>query len=99
MQRSAPVQLVVRSAASLDPDIEAVWRQMQTERLTGMTAFATHLHAGGYLRDGTSLEDARDVLWTYNSVEVYDLLVLERRWSVDRYQQFVGNALIAALVA
>jgi AcrR family transcriptional regulator len=98
MPRTAPIQLLIRGVAPLDPDIDAVWRQMQAERLTGMTAFATHLHDSGSLRPGCSVDEARDVLWTYNSVELYDLLVLERGWSVDRYRDFVAGALAAALL-
>jgi hypothetical protein len=38
------------------------------------------------------------VLWTYNSAELYRLLVLERRWSVKRYGRWVASALTAALL-
>ena len=79
MPRTAPIQLLIRGVAPLDSEIDAVWRQMQAERLTGMTAFATHLHDSGSLRRGCTVDEARDVLWTYNSVELYDLLVLEQR--------------------
>ena len=51
-----------------------VWAQLQAERLTGMTAFAT-TSRGGFLRAGVSKNEARDVLWTHNSVELWDLLV------------------------
>jgi AcrR family transcriptional regulator len=98
MPRTAPIQLLIRGVAPLDRDIDGVWRQMQAERLTGMTAFATHLHDSGSLRRGCTVDEARDVLWTYNSVELYDLLVIERGWSVDRYRDFVIDALAAALL-
>jgi hypothetical protein len=39
------------------------------------------------------------VLWTYNSAELFQLLVLERGWSPKRYGRWIGDALIAALVA
>jgi AcrR family transcriptional regulator len=96
--RTAPIQLLVRRAAATDPDLAALWEQMNGERLTGMTAFGSHLHDGGYLRDGVSADDARDILWTYNSIEVYELLVLERGWSLERYRDFVADALITALL-
>ena len=98
MPRAAPVQLLIRGVAPLDADIDAVWREMQAERLTGMTAFATHLHDARCLRRDLSVADARDVLWTYNSVEIYELLVIERAWTVERYRDFVADALAAALL-
>jgi AcrR family transcriptional regulator len=99
MPRTADVQLLIRSVAAVDPDIAAVHRQLQTERLTGMTAFATHLAESCSLRGGVTRNDARDILWTYTAVELYELLVDSRKWSVARYRDFVADALIAALVA
>jgi AcrR family transcriptional regulator len=96
--RSVPVQLAVRAAAAVDPSVGDIWQQMLTERLTGMTMLARHLEAGGHLRSGVSLEEARDVLWTYISTEVYELLVLHREWPPERYVRWVVDALIAALL-
>jgi AcrR family transcriptional regulator len=98
MARTARIQLLVRAVAAVDPDIAEVHDQLQRERLTGMTAFATHLAESGSLRDGISRNDARDILWTYTAVELYELLVDSRRWSSARYRDFVADALIAALV-
>jgi hypothetical protein len=61
-----------------------VWAELQSERLTGMTLFARALHGNGRLRSGISTTEARDVLWTYNSAELFQLLVLERGWSAKR---------------
>ena len=71
---------------------------MVQERLTGMREFARHLYQGGHLRPGVSLEEARDVLWTYNSVELFDLLVLQRGWDPDKYGRWIAEAMIAALL-
>ena len=98
MARTAPILLLARSAKVLDPDLAAVWEQLQAERLIGMTAFATELAASGQLRDGVTIEVARDVLWTMNAVDVYELLVLDRGWTPERYEQFVAETIIAALV-
>jgi AcrR family transcriptional regulator len=95
--RTAEIQLLVRATAALDPEIEAVWRQMQQERLVGMAAFAAHLGDAGVLRPSTTVDMAR-VLWTYTSVELYELLVLERGWDLPRYRDFLVDALAAALL-
>jgi AcrR family transcriptional regulator len=96
--RVNPIQLVIRDAAVTDPGAAELWEQLLTERLTGMTAFAEHLHAGGHLRRGVSTTEARDVLWTHNSVELWDLLVNRRGWATKRYGRWVGRQLIAALL-
>jgi AcrR family transcriptional regulator len=97
MPRTAPILLLARAAASLDADVAAVWQQLQDERLIGMTAFAGHLVGTGLLRGELTPDDVRDVLWTFNSVSIYELLVLERGWTPDRYGRFVADALIAAV--
>lgn len=96
--RAGALQLLIRAAAASHPDATIVWEQMTTERLVGMTEFARHLHEGGHLRPDVSVDEARDVLWTYNSVELYDLLVVQRRWDPDRYGRWIAEALIATLL-
>jgi AcrR family transcriptional regulator len=97
--RAAGIQLVAREAAASDADAREVWEKMLAERLTGVTEFARHLHSGRHLREGVSLEEARDVLWALNSVELYELLVLRRGWSPHRYGNWVAAAMSAALLA
>ena len=96
--RAGRLQLLIRSAAATHPDASVIWDQMVQERLIGMTAFASHLHEEGHLRPGVSLEEARDILWTYNSVELFDLLVVQRRWDPERYGVWIAEAMIAALL-
>jgi AcrR family transcriptional regulator len=98
MPRVGPIQLIARAAAAADTEINAVWRQMGAERLEGIGGFAAHLAEGRHLREGVTLEEARDVLWTYNSVELYELLVVQREWTIERYRDFVAEALIGALL-
>lgn len=96
MPRSAPIQLLARDAAASSPDARGVWQQIRQETLTGMTMFASGLARTGQLR--VSTKEARDVLWTYHAPELYELLVVERGWSVTRYGKFIARALIAALL-
>jgi AcrR family transcriptional regulator len=96
--RHVPVQLLARAAAVTDPEAAGVWEQLQAERLAGLTVFARALHDEGHLRPGVPVEEARDLLWTCNSPETYDLLVLQRGWTPERYGRWVADSLIAALL-
>ena len=98
MHATGPIQIAVRDAATNDPAAADVWTQMGEEKLTGMTFFAENLKAGKHLRKGVSAQDARDVLWTFLSVELWELLVGQRGWSSERYGAWVGQQLIAALL-
>ena len=96
--RVGPIQLLVKEAAASDAGAAEVWEQLNTERLTGMTFFARHLHESGHLRDGVTWQEARDVLWAHISVELWDLLVNQRGWSNKRYGRWLARQLIAALL-
>ena len=96
-ERSGRVQLALRNGAASDPTIDALWQSLQSERLAGMTMLARHLVDTGQLRAGTSVDEVRDVLWTCISVEVYDLLVLQRGWTRARYATWLTRTLIASL--
>jgi AcrR family transcriptional regulator len=94
--RVTPVQLLARDAAGADRAAADVWAQMRAETLTAMTYFATDLVATGQVRG--SVDDVRDILWTYHSPELYDLLVRERGWSQRRYGEFLTRAVTAELI-
>jgi AcrR family transcriptional regulator len=96
--RIMPILLVVRDAAASDPAAADLWAQLQDERLTGMSHLAAELHNAGHLRHGVSRSEARDVLWTHNSLEVWDLLVTQRGWSAKRYGKWISHQLVAALL-
>ena len=96
--RVQPVQLLARQAAASDPAASRVYDKIRNERLASMNEFAEFLEASGQLRAGVSVEEARDVLWTYNSAELWELLVVKRGWKPDRYGRWIGDALVAALV-
>ena len=97
-QRSAKVQILIRDGGHTDETLAALWQQLLAERLTGMTMLGRHLIESGQLREGIELDEVRDVLWTYTAVELYELLVVERGWSLDRYADWIGQAITAALV-
>jgi AcrR family transcriptional regulator len=97
--RMVPVELLARDAAAGDAGAAAVWKEIQAERLTGMANFAQHLHQGGHLRADVSMSEARDVLWTHNSPELWELLVMKRGWKPARFRRWVAQQLIAALLS
>ncbi|MGH3497638.1 MAG: TetR/AcrR family transcriptional regulator [Nocardioidaceae bacterium] len=94
----APILLLVRGAAATDPDMAVLLADAEAQHRTRMRHNARRLQQRGWLRPGIGLARATDILWTYSSAELYDLLVVKSRWSVKRYGEFIGDALIAALL-
>ena len=96
--RSAPIELLVRDAAHMDPELQALRREMDAARLRRMTENARRLQARGHLRAGVTVAFAADILWTYSSPELYELLVLRRKMALSRYGRFVADAMASALL-
>lgn len=96
--RAAPILLLIRTAASTDPEMATLQQEVDQARLARMENNARRLYDRGQLREGLSLEEVRDVLWTYSSPELFDLLVLRRGWPLDRYGRFVAEGMIGALL-
>ena len=94
----SPIRLLMRSAAATDPDLAQVLKESDDERLQRMRHNARFLANRGYLRVGVTLAQAADVLWTCTSAELYELLVLRREWSLRRFERFVGDFMIGALL-
>lgn len=95
---SAPILLLLRDAASTDPELGALLEELDADRLRRMTANARRLAAAGHLRPGMTVAEAANVLWTYSSPELYELLVLRRGMPLKNYGEFVATAMIAALL-
>jgi AcrR family transcriptional regulator len=96
--RASPILLLIRDAAATDAEVGALRDELDTDRHKRMTANARRLRDAGHLRPGISLAHAADVLWTYSSPELYELLVLRRGWPPEQYGTFVAAAMINALV-
>src|SRR3954464_7035762 len=94
----APNLLIRSAAAATDLEMADLLAEVDQQRLRRMEGNARTLHERGDLRDGTTLEYARDVLWTISSPELYELLVLRRGWSMELLAAFQAEQLIAALL-
>jgi AcrR family transcriptional regulator len=96
--RAAPIMLLVRAAAAAEPELAQLVIEADQQRRDRMLQNARHLKARGWLRKGISVRAAADVMWTYSSSELYELLVVRSGWSASRYGTFVADAMIAALL-
>lgn len=97
--RMGPLAAALLAAGqSGDGEVADLAETLGQERLWGATAFSGHLVELGALAPGVTAEQARDVGWTLISPEVYRMLVLERGWTAESYERWLGQALTAALL-
>lgn len=96
--RSAPILLLIRTAAASDAEMAALLETADRLRLARMEDNARDLFERGLFRAEITLDEARDVLWLYSSPELYEMLVIRRNWPIDRFGRFVAGGMIAALL-
>ena len=94
----SPILQLVRSAATTDPELAELLSESDAQRLTRMRRNARVLVDRRFLRKGVTAERAAEILWAYTSPELYDLFVMRRGWTPERFGEFVASALTAALL-
>jgi AcrR family transcriptional regulator len=75
----------------IEEEFERIRYEMQEERIR-------RLFAAGLEKKGISFDEARRIMWMYTSRDVYRMLVVEGGWTPDRYQEWLSQTLVAALV-
>jgi hypothetical protein len=97
--RVAPILLLVQAAALHDPDLTQLQRDLDQDRRDRMTDNARRLADAGHLPADLSIEQAADILWTYSSPQIYDLLVQRSGWTTEQYAVFITTGMAAHLTA
>jgi AcrR family transcriptional regulator len=94
--RTAPIMLLIRDAAVSDPEMAKLQAELDEERLRRMIHNAGNLRNAGHLRADLSVEAAGEIGWLYTAPQLYELVVIKRGWSIERFGAFVADALAAA---
>ncbi len=96
--RIAAVLEVIRNAASMDPDTAALWRLIQSDFYDNQRAIVEALHTNEALRPDLDVTRATDILWTLNHPDLWLLLVGERGWTPDEFEQWFADASCSQLL-
>jgi len=97
-ERLAPVQQMLRSAALVDPDAAEMLAAINEQRFAGQGVVARGVIERNALRHSLSEEDAHDIIYALMSPELRRVLMHERKWSGDRYEQWLADTLCATLL-
>ena len=99
MSRTEPVYRILVSAAGSDPDAAALLAGQTRHRQKGQGQIARVLARAGALRPGLREREAADIIHALMSPEVYRLLVGDRGWQPERYEQWLKGILTDQLLA
>lgn len=89
---------VLAVAATVEPELGAMWAEARRRRRVGVTGVVSPIADGGGLRDGLDLDGAIDIVWSLNGHEVYLNLVARCDWSPERYETWLGATFVELLL-
>lgn len=98
LERSATAHRILRSAAASDPKAAELQRRDAKRRGDGQRVYIEMLLANGPLRDGLTADDAAATYSALSNPNAYALLVDERAWTADKFEQWLGEALTLLLL-
>jgi AcrR family transcriptional regulator len=87
--RMAALLAIVQQAGPAEPELAALWHEITERRAANMRRFVADLATVTALRIDPG--QAADVIWATNAAELYQLLVGQRGWTPQRYQQFLSD--------
>jgi AcrR family transcriptional regulator len=96
--RAADLMRVMRDAAGTDADIAALWQRIQDDFYANQRSIVDSLHAKEALSPGLDAARGADILWTLNHPDLWHLLVGERGWTPDEWEQWFADAACAQLL-
>jgi AcrR family transcriptional regulator len=96
--RVRPVYEIMRTAAAVEPDMAAIFAEMEGYRLRNMRAVADWIAARGRLRVDVDVDRAAEIIWAVASPDVARMLCDERGWTEADYAEWLENVLISSLL-
>jgi len=63
-----------------------------------MTRFARSVAANGPLREGLEYAEAGEIVWAMTSPELFQLLTVNRRWTKEKYTEWLADTLTRLLL-
>jgi AcrR family transcriptional regulator len=97
-QRADPFQRVLREAAASDSAMRDLLASTDRQRLAGSKGPAEHLAEVGALRDGLTVDRARDQIYVFTSFEMFDRFTHTCGWTILEFEEWLARTLCATLL-
>jgi AcrR family transcriptional regulator len=97
--RVAPLFQALEVAAGIDSEARELLEQSQHQRLDAARLIVERVRALGALTNDLTESDAVDLAWLATDGALFDRLVRVRRWSTDRFAEWLAHNLLTQLVA
>ncbi|MCE5318547.1 MAG: TetR/AcrR family transcriptional regulator [Parachlamydia sp.] len=89
---------LLRGASLLDPVFKELELEKERRRFQRQEEFVQTMYAEKLFKKDLSLERVRDILWAFTGRDLYRMMVIERDWSSNDYEQWLAKLLIETLL-
>jgi len=89
---------LLRGAGVVAPELARLEQERERIRYGRQEQMIASLRGAKRLRPELSSRTARDILWTLTGSDVYRMLVRERGWSSQKYQDWLADTLVHSLL-
>ena len=90
---------LMRGAGVVAPQLAKLAQQRERLRYEKEESMIGFLRKAEALRPGLSHKTARDIFWMLTGGDVYRMLVRERGWSPQKYQNWLADTLVHSLLS
>ena len=90
---------LLRGAGVVAPELAKLEEQREGLRYERQERMILSLREARRLRPGLDHATARDIFWMFTGRDVYRMLVRERGWSPQKYQDWLADSLVHSLLA
>ena len=90
---------LMRGAGVVAPQLAKLAQQRERLRYEKEESMISFLRNAAALRPGLSHKTARDIFWMLTGGDVYRMLVRERGWSPQKYQNWLADTLVHSLLS
>lgn len=89
---------VFRGASVLAPEFKELEKELEQQRYLRLEESIRVLGREKSLIKGLTESTAHDIFWAFTGRDMYRMFVIERGWSSEKYEKWLGQLLIKTLV-
>lgn len=89
---------LLRGASVVAPEFKDLEQEREQRRYERQGEYVKKLMRDKALAKGLTFQKARDILWSLTGRDMYRMLVIERKWSANEYEKWLGQILVESLL-
>lgn len=89
---------LIRGSSYFSSDLKKIEDEFESLRFSMQEERCKLLIQGGAVKKDLDLETLRDIMWMYTGRDIYRSLVIEKGWSVMKFEKWLATTLIETLL-